>query len=626
MLRAGLGRSSCLCGGGLRRSRRPAADGGSALPGCSRALSAVSPSNGGAARGGRDPPGGSRAAPSSSSISSFLSCLVGFLRPLIPPGLPSVAATRAVLGAAALWDGQDMKQLREASAALVRPVASPEVEIGAGPCRQQAAEPNCQPGRHRGAWGVGAVGGDRGRFAPCWWPSRPPMFSQSAARLLLSGGDWQSGAAAGLCTGAVGQGAGQVQLTGVEKRLLSCASNVKPLDGVKILDLTRVLAGPFATMNLGDLGAEVIKVERPGAGDDTRVWGPPFVGTESIYFLSVNRNKKSIAINMKDSKGAKLIRELAAVSDVFVENFIPGKLAELGLGYEDIKKIAPHIVYCSITGYGQTGPMVQRGGYDSIAAAVSGLMHITGHEDGEPVRPGVAMTDLATGLYTHGAIMAGLLQRYKTGKGLHIDCNLLSSQVACLTSVAANYLNCKIEAKRWGTAHGSIVPYQAFKTKDGYLVVGAGNDQQFVTVCKILNLPEVSKDPRYKTNTLRVQNREELVDMLSTRFSEKATIEWLQLFEGSGVPYGPINNMQQVFANPQVLHNGLVMEMNHPTAGRIAVPGPGVRYSEFAVSHPKPPPLVGQHTVEILKGMLGYEDDAIEELLRTGAVAQHEVR
>ncbi|XP_038030088.1 succinyl-CoA:glutarate CoA-transferase isoform X5 [Anas platyrhynchos] len=329
------------------------------------------------------------------------------------------------------------------------------------------------------------------------------------------------------------------------------ASNVKPLDGVKILDLTRVLAGPFATMNLGDLGAEVIKVERPGAGDDTRAWGPPFVGKESVYFLSVNRNKKSIAINMKNSRGAKIIRELAAVSDVFVENYVPGKLAEIGLGYEDIKKIAPHIVYCSITGampwvfnfcplpliiqwmllkrvwlplvhslppgYGQTGPMVQRGGYDSIAAAVSGLMHITGHEEGEPVRVGVAMTDLATGLYACGAIMAGLLQRYKTGKGLHIDCNLMSSQVACLTHVAANYLNCKIEGKRWGTAHGSIVPYQAFKTKDGYIVVGAGNDQQFVTVCKILNLPEVSKDSRYKTNILRVQNRKELIDILSTR-------------------------------------------------------------------------------------------------------------
>ncbi|XP_052651848.1 succinate--hydroxymethylglutarate CoA-transferase isoform X6 [Harpia harpyja] len=448
---------------------------------------------------------------------------------------------------------------------------------------------------------------------------------------LCGGGLWRSprpaaasGSASPRCPGAL-SGASASPRNGGGARGEGAppagASNVKPLDAVKILDLTRVLAGPFATMILGDLGAEVIKVERPGAGDDTRAWGPPFAGTESVYFLSVNRNKKSIAINMKDSKGAKLIRELAAVSDVFVENYVPGKLAEMGLGYEDIKKIAPHIVYCSITGYGQTGPMVQRGGYDSIAAAVSGLMHITGHEDGEPVRPGVAMTDLATGLYTYGAIMAGLLQRHKTGKGLHIDCNLLSSQ--------------------------------AFKTKDGYIVVGAGNDQQFVTVCKILNLPEVSKDSRYRTNTLRVQNRKELIDILSTRFSEKATIEWLQLFEGSGVPYGPINNMQQVFSDPQVLHNGLVMEMNHPTAGKIAVPvftfstlvtlggphgspvavsigqmrkGPGVRYSEFAVSHPKPPPLVGQHTVEILKGMLGYEDDAIEELLCTGAVAQHEVR
>ncbi|XP_019391094.1 PREDICTED: succinate--hydroxymethylglutarate CoA-transferase [Crocodylus porosus] len=428
----------------------------------------------------------------------------------------------------------------------------------------------------------------------------------------------------------------QSVLQGVVVTVL-CGNILKPLDGVKILDLTRVLAGPFATMNLGDLGAEVIKVEKPGAGDDTRAWGPPFVGTESVYYLSVNRNKKSIAVNMKDSKGAKIIRELAAVSDVFVENYIPGKLAEMGLGYKDIKKVAPHIVYCSITGYGQTGPVFQRGGYDSVAAAVSGLMHITGPEGGDPVRPGVAMTDLATGLYTCGAIMAGLLHRYKTGKGLHIDCNLLSSQVACLTHIAANYLNCKTEAKRWGTAHGSIVPYQAFKTMDGYLVVGAGNDQQFVTVCKILNLPEVSKDSRYKTNKLRVQNRKELIEILSARFSEGTTTKWLQLFEGSGVPYGPINTMQQVFSDPQVLHNGLIMEMDHPTAGRIAVPGrkalqmatgkrPAVRYSEFSVSDPKPPPLIGQHTVEVLKGVLGYEDGTVEELLNTGAVVQHEVK
>lgn len=252
-------------------------------------------------------------------------------------------------------------------------------------------------------------------------------------------------------------------------------------------------------------------------------------------------------------------------------------------------------------------------------------MHITGPEDGDPVRPGVAMTDLATGLYAYGAIMTGLIQRYKTGKGLFIDCNLLSSQVACLTQVAANYLIGQKEAQRWGTAHGSIVPYQAFKTKDGYLVVGAGNNQQFAAVCKILNLPELINDSKYRTNHLRVQNRKELIKILSTRFKEEMTSKWLQLFEGSGVPYGPINNMKNVFAEPQVLHNDLIMEMKHPTVGKISVPGPAVRYSKFKMSEARPPPLLGQHTTHILKEVLRYDDRAIRELLSTGVVTQHEV-
>ncbi|KAL4635396.1 succinate-hydroxymethylglutarate CoA-transferase isoform X1 [Arapaima gigas] len=412
----------------------------------------------------------------------------------------------------------------------------------------------------------------------------------------------------------------------------SCAStrpgqeNVKPLDGIKVLDLTRVLAGPFASMILGDLGAEVIKVEKPGSGDDTRSWGPPFVGDESAYFLSVNRNKKSIAVNMKDPRGAKLILELAGVCDVLMENFVPGKLSKMGLGYEDVRRAAPRLVYCSISGYGQTGPMSQSPGYDSIASAVSGMMHITGPEGGEPVRPGVAMTDLATGLYAHGAIMAALLWRDKMGRGLHIDCNLLSSQVACLTHIAANYLNAGKEAKRWGTAHESIVPYQGFRTRDGHLVVAAGNNKQFARVCEVLDLSHLADEPKYSSNTLRVRNRKELLRILSDRFSEKRTSEWLGKFEGTGVPCGPINNIQQVFSDAQVAHNDLIMRMEHPTAGKIAVPGPAVRFSGFKSDSSTAPPVIGQHTVQVLRETLGYGHEDVEQLLKAGTVFQHEVR
>ncbi|XP_035616751.1 succinate--hydroxymethylglutarate CoA-transferase isoform X2 [Oncorhynchus keta] len=390
------------------------------------------------------------------------------------------------------------------------------------------------------------------------------------------------------------------------RRLLSNTQpgeNVRPLEGVKVLDLTRVLAGPFATMILGDLGAEIIKVERPGAGDDTRSWGPPFVGDESAYFLSVNRNKKSVAVNLKDPRGAKIILELAGMCDVLVENYLPGKLDQMGLGYDDVHKAAPRLVYCSISGYGQTGPLSQRPGYDSIASAVSGMMHITGPEDGDPVRPGVAMTDLATGLYAHGAIMAALLQCHRTGRGVHIDCNLLSTQVACLTHIAANYLNAGKEARRWGTAHESIVPYQGFRTKDGYLVVAAGNDKQFIKVCKMLGLNHLSDEPKYKSNTLRVQHRQELLHILSQSSRPSSSI----------------------FMCCLVANNGLILEMNHPTAGKIAVPGPAVRFSTFESREPMPPPVIGQHTVQVLRDSLSYNDDVINQLLASGTVAQNEV-
>ncbi|XP_035474742.1 succinate--hydroxymethylglutarate CoA-transferase isoform X2 [Scophthalmus maximus] len=341
--------------------------------------------------------------------------------------------------------------------------------------------------------------------------------------------------------------------------------NLRPLEGVRVLDLSRVLAGPFATMILGDLGAEVIKVERPGAGDDTRVWGPPFVASESVYFLSVNRNKKSVAVDLKHPRGAALIEELTAVCDVLIENFLPGKLHSMGLGFEQLSRVNPRLVYCSVSGYGQTGPQSQSPGYDSIASAVSGMMYITGPEGGEPVRPGVAMTDLATGLYAHGAIMAALLQRHRTGRGVHIDCNLLSSQVACLSHIAANYLNAGKEARRWGTAHESIVPYQGFKTKDGHIVIAAGNDKQFVKVCQVLDLMELTEDQRYRTNRLRVEHRQQLLLTLSHRLLQEKTADWLSWFEGSGVPVGPINSIQEVFSDPQEGSRCKTFDLNQQT-------------------------------------------------------------
>ncbi|XP_061410670.1 succinate--hydroxymethylglutarate CoA-transferase isoform X1 [Lethenteron reissneri] len=456
-------------------------------------------------------------------------------------------------------------------------------------------------------------------------------------------------------------------------RRLSGEDGGRPLDGIRVLDLSRVLAGPFATMILGDLGAEVIKVERPGLGDETRRWGPPFANTESVYFLSVNRNKKSVAINLKHPKGVTVVKELARVSDVLVENYVPGKLSKLGLGYEQLREDAPRLIYCSITGYGQTGPYVQRGGIDTVAAAVSGFLHISGPEGGDPVRPGVAMTDLATGLFAHGSIMAALLQRARTGRGQHLDCNLLSSQVACLSHVAANFLTAGAEATRWGTAHKSIVPYQAFKTQDGYLVIGATNNDHFVATCEfrmsrwaslkkelhsssdscslnydshfiprgpfavrsnpistptpvrdsqVMSLPEVARDARFATNELRVRHRKELVATLADRFAEKTTAQWMALFEGCPVPYGPINSMRQVFSDPQVLHNGLIQHMDHPTAGHIAVPGPPVRYGDHEEGYPAvPPPLLGEHTGEVLTRLLGYSDAAVAELSRDGAVS-----
>lgn len=321
-----------------------------------------------------------------------------------------------------------------------------------------------------------------------------------------------------------------------------------PLKNIKIIDLTRIVAGPFCTMILGDLGAEVYKVEQPEGGDEARKWGPPFVqGSDmTCYFVCLNRNKKSLCVNLKTAEGIKVIHDLAKVSDVLVENFVPGKLNHLGIGYEDLKTFAPQLIYLSLTGYGSRGPYSAKPGYDVIAASIGGLLDITGPKDGEPCKPGVAVTDLATGLFAHGAILAALLQRNKTGLGQKIDCNLLSTQVASLINIGSNYLNAGKEAKRWGTAHESIVPYESFSTADGFLTVGAGSDQQFKSLCERTNLLHLSKDPRFIDNKARVKNRTALIAELKVCFAAKTTSEWLKCLEGASFPHGQVNQVSQV--------------------------------------------------------------------------------
>lgn len=393
-----------------------------------------------------------------------------------------------------------------------------------------------------------------------------------------------------------------------------------PLSGVRIVDLTRILAGPFATMVLSDLGAEVIKVERPGSGDDTRTWGPPFLGTESCYFLSVNRNKKSVAVDLKQPEGVQVVQDLVCCSDILVENFVPGALDRLGLGYSDLQTLAPHLIYCSISGYGTSGPYKSRPGYDVMAASFGGLVGVTGAKDGEPCKVGVAMTDLATGLYAHGAIMAALLERQKTGYGQRIDCNLLSTQVSCMVNLASNYLNGGREARRWGTAHESIVPYQAFPTADGYITIAAGSNDQFSALCHVLDLPELQADERYSTNARRVEHRESLLSTLTATFRKHSTEEWLAVLEGCPFPYAPINSLSQVFSDPQVVHSGMVEDVQHPGVGTVKQVGPAVTFSASQNKVRAAPPLLGQHTHQVLTEVLGYTEHRVEELRRQRVV------
>jgi crotonobetainyl-CoA:carnitine CoA-transferase CaiB-like acyl-CoA transferase len=392
------------------------------------------------------------------------------------------------------------------------------------------------------------------------------------------------------------------------------------LDGVRVLDLTRVLAGPYCAMFLGDLGAELVKVEQPGVGDDTRGWGPPFVGGESAYFLCVNRNKKSVTIDLKSAEGVDLLRRLAKSADVLIENFRPGTMERLGLGEEELRLGNPRLVYASLSGFGADGPMSDWPGYDLIVQAWGGLMSITGTPDGEPTKVGVAIIDLVAGLMLGKAIVAALFAREKIGIGQKVDTSLLEAEVACLINAGSNYL---VEGKiplRWGNAHPSIVPYQSFRTSDGYLVIGVASEGIWRRFCQALGRAELADDARFAKNSDRVENRAALIRILSEIFLTRGSDTWLKLLNEAEVPCAPVQTIDKVFSADQVLRREMLVEVEHPTAGTVRMAGLPVKFSATPASIRLPPPLLGQHTAQILTSWLGMRSEEINELKRKRVV------
>ncbi|WP_295476708.1 CaiB/BaiF CoA-transferase family protein [uncultured Pseudomonas sp.] len=397
------------------------------------------------------------------------------------------------------------------------------------------------------------------------------------------------------------------------------------LSHIRVLDLSRVLAGPWAGQILADLGAEVIKVERPGAGDDTRAWGPPFLKdaegentSEAAYYLAANRNKQSVTIDFTQSEGQALVRELAARSDVLIENFKVGGLAAYGLDYSSLKAVNPRLIYCSITGFGQSGPYAKRAGYDFMIQGLGGLMSLTGRSEAEegagPVKVGVALTDILTGLYSSTAILAALASREQTGSGQHIDMALLDVQVACLANQAMNYLTTGVAPRRLGNAHPNIVPYQDFPTADGDFILTVGNDGQFRKFAEVAGQPQWADDPRFLTNKLRVANRAELIPLIRQATVFKTTAQWVAELEAVGVPCGPINDLAQVFADPQVLARGLAFDLPHALAGQVPMVASPIRLSETPVEYRRAPPLLGEHTEAVLRSVLGKSLEEISVL------------
>ncbi|KDB07289.1 Formyl-CoA transferase [Burkholderia sp. lig30] len=403
------------------------------------------------------------------------------------------------------------------------------------------------------------------------------------------------------------------------------------LSHIRVLDLTRVLAGPWCAQTLADFGADVIKVERPGAGDDTRHWGPPYLKDangadtpEAAYYLAANRNKRSITVDIATPEGQKIVRELAAQSDVVLENYKVGQLKKYGLDYESLRAVKPDIVYCSVTGFGQTGPYAHRPGYDFIIQGIGGFMSITGEREGQPgggpQKAGVAIADLATGLYSTIAVLAALAHRDRTGAGQYIDMALLDVQVALLANMNTNFLASGAPPVRWGNAHPNIVPYQTFQTSDGWIIVAVGNDGQFRKFVEAGGRPELADDERFATNPARVRHRETLVPIVAEMVKTRTKDAWIDALEAAGVPCGPINNLAEVFDNEQVVARGMKVELPHPCGAPVKLVGNPIKMSETPPEARTAPPLLGAQTDDVLRTLLGYSDGDIAALRAKQAI------
>lgn len=392
------------------------------------------------------------------------------------------------------------------------------------------------------------------------------------------------------------------------------------LDGIRVLDLSRVLAGPYACMTLGDLGADVIKIEQPGEGDETRAWGPPWAGGESAYFLSANRNKQGITLNLKADGGKRLLLDLVGRSDILIENFKSGTLDRMGLGDEVLWQANPRLIHASITGFGPVGPYRDYPGYDFIIQAMAGIMSITGEPEGGPMKVGVAIVDITAGLFTVNAVLAALHARERSGRGQRIDVSLLESAMAWLANVGSNYLVSGEPPKRFGNAHPNIVPYQPFQAQDRPLAIAVANPRQVRRFFELAGRPELAEDPRFATNAARLTHRDELVATVQEIIAGRPADQWLTLLNDNGIPAGPINTVPEAFADPQVQALGVVHALPHPTAGEVKVVGPPFHFSETPAAPRSAPPLLGEHTAQVLRELCGLDDTAIAALQAEGAI------